>query len=334
MNKRAKITFFSILLIAIVLLVCSFFVSNSSPKRIDHTGFYMDTFVNETIYGKDTTEVLDFIGAFDSTVSSYNENSEIYKLNTDGANTVSEDTANLLTIGKQYSLDSKGLFDISLFPVTSLWAIGSDNPKVPTDAEISEALTKVGYENIVIDGTNISLSNNAGIDLGGIAKGYALDKAYELYKNNEDVKGAVLSFGSSILLYGENPKGSFNVAVRNPDNAEASVGILNLSECFISTSGGYERYFEADSVRYSHIFDPKTGRPCNSKFKSVTVITKNGALGDYLSTAVYVGGKPAISLIPDDCYYIIIDNDNKIHISRELSSKFSLTDSTFEVIYE
>ena len=58
MNKRAKITFFSILLIAIVLLVCSFFVSNSSPKRIDHTGFYMDTFVNETIYGKDTTEVL------------------------------------------------------------------------------------------------------------------------------------------------------------------------------------------------------------------------------------------------------------------------------------
>ena len=334
MSKRAKISFFCVLFIALILLVCSFFVSKKPVPKFEHNAFLMDTYVAETIYGADTSDSLNYIKELDSKVSSYNENSEIYKLNTGEDVVLSEDTIKLLTIGKQYAAESKSLFDITLFPITSLWGIGTDNAKVPTDDEILEALKKVGADNIEIIGNKVTLKNNAAIDLGGLAKGYACDKAYEIYKQNENISGAVLSFGSSILLYGESPNGNYNIALRNPDDASKSVGTLSLNKCFISTSGGYERYFDANGTRYSHIFDTKTGKPCNSKYKSVTIISDNGALGDYLSTAIYVGGTPSLSLIPDNCYYVLIDNENTIHISKELSGKFSLIDTSCEVIYE
>ena len=334
MNKHSKLRFAIIVIVGAILLICAVLVSKRRPKDHQDNAFLMDTFVSETLYGADTSEAFDCIKQLDSLFSAYNENSEIYKLNSRIANQLSVETLDIITKGIDYTKASKGFFDITLFPVTSLWGISTDSPRVPSEAEITEALKKVGTDKIQIASGNITLTEGAMLDLGAIAKGYACDKVYEIYKANSKIKGAVLSFGSSILLYGSRDKNGYRIALRNPDNAEASLGTITLGECFVSTSGGYERNFTVGDKTYAHIFNPKTGYPAESDFKSVTIISDSGILGDYLSTAVYAGGEAAMSLIPKNCSYIIVDNNHRIHINKDFSGSYSILDASYEVIYE
>lgn len=334
MKKHSKLRFVAIVIVGIILLVCAVLVSKKHPKNHKDNAFLMDTFVSETLYGTQTSDAFECIKNLDALLSPYSENSEIYKLNNGEDIKLSVETYDIITKGIEYSNSSNRFFDISLFPVISLWGIGSDSPKVPSEEEINGALKKVGTDKIKIDGEKISLSDGAMLDFGALAKGYACDKVYEIYKNNPKIKGAVLSFGSSILLYGSSNKDGYKIALRNPENAEASLGTITLGESFVSTSGGYERNFTANGKMYSHIFNPKTGYPAESDFKSVTIISDSGILGDYLSTAVYVGGYKAMDLIPENCSYIIVDNNNRIHINKDFSGSYSILDATYEVVYE
>lgn len=334
MKKHSKWRFISIVAVGIILLVSAILVSKRYPKNHKDNAFFMDTFVSETLYGAETSDAFETIKKLDGLFSAYNENAEIYKLNNGEDIKLSVETNEIITKGIEYSRNSNGFFDITLFPVTSLWGIGSENPKVPSEDEILEALKKVGVDKIQIDGESVTLSDGAGLDLGALSKGYACDKVYEIYKSNPKIKGAVLSFGSSILLYGQHSKDGYKIALRNPENAQLSLGTITLGECFVSTSGGYERNFTAGDKTYSHIFDPKTGYPAESDFQSVTIISDSGILGDYLSTAVYVGGYKAMSLIPENCSYIIVDNNHRIHINKDFTGSYSILDAEYEVVYE
>ena len=180
MTKHSKLRFISVLIVAVILLLCAVIVTKSRPKGYENTAFAMDTYVSETIYGAKSSGVLSYIDELDKKLSAYNKDSEIYKLNESGSLNVSLDTLSLINEGIKYTNDCDGIFDISLFPVTSLWGIGTDNPKVPKSEEIETALKSVGIENITVDDNTVTLKNGAGIDLGGIAKGYACDKAYEI----------------------------------------------------------------------------------------------------------------------------------------------------------
>ncbi len=170
--------------------------------------------------------------------------------------------------------------------LTALWGISTDTPKVPTESEIPEALASISYDG--------SFAETTMLDFGAVAKGYACDKAYELLKT-ADTEYATVSLGSSTLLYGEKPNGKFRAGVTNPNKESGYLGIIETDAAFISTSGGYERYFEADGKRYTHILDIETGYPVETDLTSVTVIIPadtegGGIMSDFLSTLIYIQG--------------------------------------------
>ena len=206
-----------------------------------------------------------------SSLSMYVDGSEIDRVNGNAGKeytNVSKDTFEIIKKARELSEHSEGLFDITIAPVTKLWGINNKDkaPTVPKDEDINAALALVNIERLELSEENDSvmlLDENMMIDLGGIAKGYACDKLYELYSADKKIKAGIASFGSSILLYGEKPDNSpFNVAINSPHGENQFLGIAKMKAGkngkFISTSGGYERFFEVDGKKYHHIFDATT----------------------------------------------------------------------------
>jgi thiamine biosynthesis lipoprotein len=174
---------------------------------------------------------------------------------------------------------SGGAFNPYLGALTRLWNIGGKDggpPRVPAREEIEEALAKAEW------------------DYGAIGKGAACDEAL-LFLPSKKLAAAVINLGGNIMTYGRKPWGQpFKIALRDPGGGpNDSIGVFTLRGThFISTSGGYEKYFVRDGKTYHHIFDPETGYPAcrDPGLISVTVISDNGALGDALSTACFVLG--------------------------------------------
>ncbi|MDR0943516.1 MAG: FAD:protein FMN transferase [Ruminococcus sp.] len=203
--------------------------------------------------------------------------------------------------------------DIRIGALTRLWGISTDNPKIPTETEIAAALSDKSY-----------------LDLGAVAKGYALDKAYEALKSadsNTESGYAIISAESSILLYGKKPESLFKTAIKSPFIPEELVGYIETDAAFISTSGGSERYFEADGKRYSHILDPFTGYPVDTDLASVTVIVPTstpdgGIMSDFLSTLIFIRGSDGLKDFDDnDAFsFIAIDKNGNIHGNHELKA--------------
>jgi thiamine biosynthesis lipoprotein len=208
----------------------------------------------------------------------------------------------------EYGLD----VDFNSGALTRLWGISTDSPRLPSETEIKEALSVTDY-----------------IDPGAIAKGYALDRAYFVlsdFDKNPESGYAVVSAESSILLYGVKPDGEpFRTLIKDPLHSGEFVGFTLTEAAFISTSGGSERFFEADGVKYSHIFDTKTGYPIESDLASVTVIVPvsvpdGGILSDFLSTLIYIRGTAGLDAFYgyDNFTFIAIDNTGNVYGNHEL----------------
>ena len=204
-----------------------------------------------------------------------------------------QETAVLLERAAEISDATDGVFDATLGAVLDLWGFGSGagDYRVPTDAALDAALAAVGMNRVFVEGEEIRLAASTELDLGGIAKGYAGERVRAIFVEN-DITSAVIDLGGDVALLGKKPDGSdWRVAIKNPADEGAFLGILETGgDHFIMTSGVYERYFEENGVRYHHILDPKTGRPADSDLVSATVICADGIWADALATACCVMG--------------------------------------------
>ncbi len=233
--------------------------------------------------------------------------------------------------------------------ITSLWGISSPKPAVPESDDIIKALGFIedtGYHN----GDLKDFSDGVMLDFGAVAKGYACDLIYrgiteDLYTGSEaSLAGKnscqIVSMGSTTLLCGEKPdKSSFKVAVKDPASpgGDNYLGIISCAQAFISTSGGYERFFVEDGIKYEHIIDVKTGYPIKTDLTSVTVIVpvraeNGGILSDFLSTLIYIGGTESLDrYLGDTEYYVIAaDINGFIHKSRNMpEDMFSLKNEVY-----
>lgn len=248
----------------------------------------MDAPFTLSITGKDAKIAADGIEAevkrLEKLFSVTDESSEISLINqSDSAVKVSDETARLIHRARMISELTDGCFDISVYPLVELWGFTKDKNKVPTDNEINQALKKVDHNKIVIGLDGITFDGK--LDLGGIAKGYACDRALDIL-NKYNVEKAIVSSGSSILLKG----GEFRVGIQHPVKSDELICVLKASDTNVVTSGGYQRNFEKDGKVYHHIIDTKTGKPAESGIISATAICADGTLADGLSTALYVMG--------------------------------------------
>ena len=174
------------------------------------------------------------------------------------------------------------------------------------------------------------------IDFGGIAKGYAADRAAEILKDN-GIESATISLGGNVYVLGNKNGVPWKVAIQNPFDTNGDYyGIISAEDCSIITSGDYQRYFEKDGIKYHHIIDPSTLKPADSGLVSVTIVTENGAIGDGLSTALFVMGLDAACSYwrnhSSEFDFVIIDSAGNTYVSSGLENSFS-SDMEFELIY-
>jgi len=221
---------------------------------------------------------------------------------------------------------SNGAFDLTVYPLVRLWGfyIQDEKQKVPSQKVLLQAMKSVGMNNIIFTNNGIQLLNNAQLDLGAIAKGYAVDKAIEMLTNHQDIKAGIVNAGGNLRVFGQKPDRSpWRVGIRNPNGEEVKDIITLYDGEAIATSGDYEKYFIIDDQYYHHIFNPKTGKPVTHKLASVSVVFTNSAMmSDILATTLLsLGTQKAQEFIKK--YYnnkipwFLIERNNKELITKE-----------------
>jgi len=296
--------------------------------------------MSQTVYSKNANSIIEeteaVIKNLENTYSAYKENSLTDKINKNAGVSpvkVSEEEFSIIRRCVEFSKMTDGLFDLTIAPLTKLWNITSETPQVPTPDEISNAKSLVNHKNVVTDEEKLTVfleKQGAELDFGATVKGFAVQQILECYQQN-DVDGAIVSLGGNVAVYGNKNGVPFKVGIRDPKKGTADYfAILESENEIISTSGGYERYFEQGGIVYHHILNPKTGYPCESDLLSVSVISKDGLLSDFLSTYFYMAGKDeVINFLNEEKFKIIaIDKENKVYISPSLKDKITLLDES------
>ena len=173
------------------------------------------------------------------------------------------------------------------------------------------------------------------IDLGGIAKGYTSSRVMEIFKEY-GVEHGLVSLGGNVQALGGKQDGNpWRVAIQNPESELDYLGVLEIADKCVITSGGYERFFEQDGVRYHHIIDPRTGSPADSGIISSTIISSDGALADGLSTSLFIMGLEEAEKYwranADKFDFVLEDRSGKLYIS-EGAAKMITTEMDMEVV--
>jgi len=263
--------------------------------------------------------------------------SEISAINGGGTEPVevSEETRALIARAIEFSELSGGAFDISIGSVMQLWKRDGEFAVLPTHEDIRIALRLVDSGQIVLSDHAVLTPAGMQLDLGGIAKGYACDKTLE-YLKSVGIVGALLDFGGNIYAHGLKPDGTpWVIAVASPVvGDDGLVCVIPVSDTAVVTSGGYERYFEADGTMYHHILDPRTGYPVDNELLSVTIIDASSTRADALSTACFVLGLDAgLALLESmpSSEGVFITKDFTIHTTSELRGEVVIMDSRYSL---
>jgi len=234
------------------------------------------------------------IARLDDVLSSWDASSEVSRLNASAGNgpqAVSVDLANVAEASAALCATTGGAFDATVAPLLAAWGFYTDSPGVPAAETLRDAAAHVGCDRMTVgrDSQSIALADGASLDFGGIGKGYAVDRALAILRAR-GVTRAKLDFGSSSLGFLGSVDGGWPVVIADPRDRDEPLASFRIAEGAVSTSSQRERFVERDGRRFGHIFDPRAGRPVESRLLSVTVIAPEGSTADGLSTALFVLG--------------------------------------------
>ena len=297
--------------------------------------FAMDTYMVITAEGGDTEEAVKSvsreISRLENALSRTIGTSSVSRLTEAGGAGLDAAPASLRAAALTYRADTNGAFDVTIAPLVELWGITSDDPRVPSQEEIDALLPLVGSEHIHLDGREATLDEDCAIDLGGIAKGFASDKAADILSRS-GADRACANLGGNVYVYSREGHDAWNVAIQDPQGKDDYVCILSLTDHFVVTSGGYQRYFTGpDGTVYQHILDPKTGYPVQGDLLSASVILPRsgdelaGTRADAYSTALYVMGESGAAdfwRAHRDFDMVLVTTDGRVVYTPGLASVF------------
>ena len=239
---------------------------------------------------------LDEIDRVDRLMSHYRRDSPLSRLNREAASgpvAVEPELLEFLDLCLRWSRESDGAFDVTVGPLMKAWGFFRDEGRVPGKKELAAALAVVGYRHVVLDreaGTVRFDRPGVELDLGGIGKGYAVDRVVDLLRRRGIASALVNLGGSSVYGMGAPPgREAWEVGIQDPADAAKTALTVTLRDRALSVSGGYARFFEEDGVTYAHIMDPRTGRPVPG-ILSVAVLTESATDGDALDNVLFVEG--------------------------------------------
>lgn len=280
------------------------------PATLQDQRIMMGTVVSVTVFTHDEERGRDAIEAafteiarVEALTSRHAEEGEVSRINGQGRREerfpVSRELATILERSLHFSRLSGGAFDVTVAPLIVLW-LGPEGVRVPSGAAVRAALPKVDYRKLTVNtGTGtLTLPVGMAVDLDGIAKGHAVDRAVRVLRLR-GIEAAIVDAGGNIGLLGAPPRGGmWRVGIKHP-REDGLVGTLLLERGSVATSGDYQHFTVVNGVRYHHLLDPSTGRPA-SGVMSVTVTAARAIDADALSTAVFVlGAEKGMTLVEE-----------------------------------
>lgn len=309
----------------------------------------MGTSVQVEVYGGDDasrrTGIDEAFGAMaevDRLMSNYREDSELSEVNRSAgaaAIRVSGPLLNVLQAAERVSAASGGAFDVTVGPAIRLWGIHDHHPHLPTDRELAAVRPLVDYRNVILDVTSQSVrlaKPGVEIDLGGIAKGFAVEVAANTLRKRG--LSAFIDAGGNQFLLGLPPgKSSWTAGIRSADGGSGLLGVVETAETSISTSGNYANFVEIAGRKVGHIIDPRTLQPSMASL-SATVISRDATLADALSKVAFVLG-PSAGLAVVDSFpgasaviaYRRPDGTTGVRVSKSLSKGFHTVDARISI---
>jgi thiamine biosynthesis lipoprotein len=340
MKRVPRILLF--LLLSVILLV------SCKPKPVDpksRTQLLLGTVCTITLYDKSNNTEFDLafdrIDEIEHLMSSHLDDSELARVNqASGIQpvVVSGETFAVIKLALEIAELSGGAFDPTIGPLVTLWDISGAN-NVPEDGEIQSLLPLVDYKLVVLDegASSVYLPiQGMALDLGGIAKGWAADEAGRVLSGHK----GIMNLGGNVLVLDSKPDESpWRIGIQDPDTSRGSyIGIVELVDQTLVTSGPYERFFEHEGKIYHHILDTKTGYPVASPLTSVSIITDRSVIADGLSTAVYaLGLEKGLELIDrlDGVEAIFLTKDRSVYASEGIldgSIAFKITHPEYTIV--
>ena len=335
------------LLLTAILLTAG---GRSEPQRVSESEFLLGTAVTITVQehrdARDairraferTREIQDKMSANDSAY----DTTEIIRVNRYAGNrpvAVSEETFFVVSEALRFAELTGGAFDPTVLPLFRLWGMGTEDAAVPPVEKIFEVLELVDYEAVELDPEQRTVylpRPGMALDLGGIAKGYAVNEAGRVLRE-AGIRHAILDYGGDIVTIGTRPDDTpWRIGVQHPNGRRGQfLGILESTDESVVSSGAYERYFTQNGTRYHHIFDPQTGYPSLAGLTSVTVVGADATTTDALSTAIFVMGlEDGLELIGSLPGYeaIIATENNRIYLTGDLSARFQRRADEYELV--
>jgi thiamine biosynthesis lipoprotein len=291
------------LLAGFVILATSRFLVTAQPIRVEESRYAMGSLYVIEAWGEDRerlrkalTDALDEVDRLDQLLSHYKPESELSRINREawpGPVTADPELFDLLEASLAYSRTSSGAFDVTVGPLMRAWGFFRGEGRYPTDSERREARARIGYRKVRLDRLARTVTfTHRGVefDLGGIGKGYAVDRAGAILRR-AGVNSALISAGGSSILAIGHPPGlpAWTISLQDPGGSEKPALAIQLRDEALSVSGRAEKFFVLNGRRYSHIMDPRTGHPVES-ILSVAVISRTGTDGDALDNAFFVLG--------------------------------------------
>jgi thiamine biosynthesis lipoprotein len=278
------------------------------PVKIMRAWPVMGTLLTITVWGTDATVMLesayaarDSIRLVDSLMSTYRPESEISGINAAAGNSavaVSPQTIHVLLHARRLWRLSSGRFDPTVAPLVGAWGFHDDTSRVPSRSTLDSLAQLVGYSRVEIDTARRTVRlpiRGMALDLGGIAKGFALDLARAALAD-PSITGGMIDLGGNVLVFGRPPEGSkWVIGIRDPRRNEGIIGTVSIDSGAVATSGDYEHYFIIHGVRYSHIIDPRTGMPSRGVI-AATAVGPRGELSDGVSATLLLSGNDAVPI--------------------------------------
>jgi len=322
-----------LLLLALVGFLALQRCAGEKPQQLNRSRILMGTVVEITAFGDDLGRLEAAVAAafaemerIEGLMAPEGEASDVARLSAAvKGGEVAAETAEVIALGLRVAEASDGAFDMGLGRLKALWAIEGEDPRVPSLEEVRRALSGTGRGDLRLVGRRVVKGvPELSVDLGGIAKGYAIDRAVETLRR-AGIESAAINAGGDIRLLGAHGERPWRIAIQHPRDSGRALATLAVADTSVVTSGDYERFFESEGVRYHHLFDPRTGYPAGA-CRSVTVVTPSAALADALATAAFVlGPEQGLALFRrfPQAEGVIVDAAGRPHVSPGLEDRLT-----------
>jgi thiamine biosynthesis lipoprotein len=311
----------------------------AAPRLVERSGLSMGSQLKVTVWSTDETRALETIehvfrefDRLESLLSVWKDGSDVVRMNRNAGVTpvaVSQDTIAVLREAAEAGALTRGKFDITFGALSDIWRFDHDQDNVVPDRQLIETrLTRIDYRAVQIDGTARTAfitKPNMKVHLGGIGKGYAIDRAIALLRER-GFNDFLIQSGGDLYAAGTNGGTPWKLAIADPRGSHQPFAALQISDGTFSTSGDYERSFMKDGVRYHHLLDPDFGEPARG-CRSVTIVTNRAVVADVLSTGVFImGPEDGMALIEKlpDVEGVIVTSGNQVLVSSGLKERLEM----------